>query len=104
MKANNNKSAYSDYTTLITRKTLIKNRLGLHARAASKLVEVAQAYSARIDIRNADQTANGKSIMSVLMLAAGKDSELSIQAEGEDATEAVEAIIALIDNLFGEEE
>ncbi|MEX2326352.1 MAG: HPr family phosphocarrier protein [Pseudomonadales bacterium] len=89
---------------MITRTIVIKNKLGLHARAASKLVEVALSYSAKIEIGHSENLVNCKSIMSVLMLAAGKGTELSVRAQGEDEAEAVEAIVALIDNLFGEAE
>lgn len=82
----------------------IVNRLGLHARAAAKLVRLANRYDAEIRLVRDDIEVNGKSIMGVLMLAANKDSLLSVRAEGPDAPDAVEAIGALIADKFGEGE
>lgn len=83
--------------------TLI-NKLGLHARAASKLVETAQAFSSDIHISLGDANANGKSIMSLLILAAPCGSELTIVAEGSDEQETIDALSALISQRFGEPE
>lgn len=86
------------------RRVLIKNELGLHARAASKLVQLASKYPVDVQIGREDMMVNSKSIMGVLMLAAAKGTELEVVATGEDAacTEALDAIEALIDDLFGE--
>lgn len=89
---------------MITRTATICNKLGLHARAASHLVRTAQEFGAQISIRNGTQQANGKSIMSVLMLQATIGTEVSIEAEGDDAERAVEAIVKLIEDRFGEDE
>ena len=82
----------------------IVNRLGLHARAATQLVHCASAFAAESWITLGERRVNAKSIMGVLTLAATKGSEVNIEAEGGDAEEAVAAIVALIQNRFGEEE
>jgi phosphotransferase system HPr (HPr) family protein len=89
---------------VITKTAIICNKLGLHARAASNLIRTSQEFGARICIRNGTQEANGKSIMSVLMLQATIGTELSIEAEGDDEERAVDAIVKLIENRFGEDE
>ncbi len=81
----------------------IKNRLGLHARAASRFVQVANKFSSEIFIAKDEQEVNGKSIMGILILAATCGSEVIIRAEGDDANEAVCAIGELIDRGFDEE-
>jgi len=89
---------------MISKKIALINKLGLHARAASKLVTVAQGYSSDISIDFGDKNANAKSIMSLLVLAAPYQSELMLTVNGEDEQEAHDAIKALIDNRFDEEE
>lgn len=83
---------------------IIKNKLGLHARAANKLVDVTTQYSSSITIEHQAKTVDGKSIMSVMLLAAAKGTELTIITDGNDETEAMSAITGLIDNLFDEAE
>ena len=82
----------------------IINKLGLHARAATKLVHLADRYAAETKLIKGDKTVNAKSIMGIMMLAASKGTELTITAEGEDEQEALDAIVTLINNKFGEEE
>jgi phosphocarrier protein HPr len=82
----------------------VKNRLGLHARAATKLVQLASSFPCDIVISRAGQSANAKSVMGVLLLCGSQGSKLQIEATGSDAAEAVRQIGALIDNRFGEEE
>jgi phosphocarrier protein len=82
----------------------IKNKLGLHARAANKLIDTSSQFGCNINIRHKEKEANGKSIMAVMLLAAPKGSELEISADGSDEQLAVEALCALIDNLFDEGE
>lgn len=89
---------------MISRRATIVNRLGLHARAAARLVNCASGFKADIWLRKDDQSINGKSIMGVLTLAAGKGSELTIEADGADQEQAVEAITSLIRDRFGEDE
>ena len=81
----------------------ILNRLGLHARAAAKLVRLANGFSSEIRVAKDGIEVNGKSIMGVLMLAAPKDTKILIRAIGPDAEEAVAAIGELIAGKFGEE-
>ncbi len=81
----------------------ILNRLGLHARAAAKLVRLANGFASEIRVAKDGMEVNGKSIMGVLMLAAPRDSKILIRAIGPDAEEAVTAIGELIASKFGEE-
>ncbi len=81
---------------------LIKNKLGLHARAAGLLVRTANKYKAEISIEKDGMVANAKSIMGVMMLAAAMGSRISIKAEGTDARKAVRALGRLIESKFGE--
>ena len=80
----------------------IVNRLGLHARAAARFATVAGEYAAEITVHFGDHSANGKSIMGLMMLAAGQGSELELIVEGDDAEQAVAGIRALVDDGFGE--
>jgi phosphocarrier protein len=82
----------------------IINKLGLHARAASRLVETAQAYSANITISQGSSQANGKSIMALLVLAAPCNTTLELNVDGEDEVEAMDALVSLIHNRFDESE
>jgi phosphocarrier protein len=89
----------------LTERTLeIKNKLGLHARAAAKLVHVAARFRCDIKIRKGDEEVDGKSILGILLLAAGRGSQILIKADGEDETGAVDAIQALVDAKFDEGE
>jgi phosphocarrier protein HPr len=81
----------------------ILNRLGLHARAAAKLVRLANGFASEVLVLKDGMEVNGKSIMGVLMLAAPKDAKILIRAIGPDAEEAVAAIGELIAGKFGEE-
>jgi phosphocarrier protein HPr len=83
-------------------KVTIINRLGLHARAAAKFVQTAGHYGCTILVRRNDKEINGKSIMGVMMLAAGQGAELEIHTEGDDADAALAALEALIADRFGE--
>jgi phosphocarrier protein len=82
----------------------ITNVLGLHARAAAKLVSTAAAYQSQVSLEFAGQTADAKSIMAVMMLAAAKGSVINIICDGNDEQAALDAQINLIEGLFGEEE
>lgn len=82
----------------------IVNQLGLHARAAAKLVTLASKFSADIRIRKEGREVSGKSIMGVMMLAAAKGSEITLIAEGSDADQALAEITALVAQRFGEDE
>ncbi len=80
----------------------IINRLGLHARAAAKLVDCAAKFSCRIQIKKDQQVIDAKSIMSVMMLAAGKGTALTLMIDGENENAACNALTALIADRFGE--
>ncbi|MCY4562992.1 MAG: HPr family phosphocarrier protein [Gammaproteobacteria bacterium] len=80
------------------------NRLGLHARAAAKLVSVARTFASRITLEKDGAAVDGKSIMNILLLAAPVGSVLELTVEGEDEAEAFAAIEALIADRFGEDE
>ncbi|WP_028388603.1 HPr family phosphocarrier protein [Legionella fairfieldensis] len=82
----------------------IINKLGLHARASAKFVSLASRFQSHIDVTKGTKTVNGKSIMGIMMLAANKGSELTLQIEGPDEVEMGEAIVELINNYFGETE
>jgi phosphocarrier protein HPr len=82
----------------------IVNKLGLHARAAARLTEVAGGFAAEVWLSRNGRRVNAKSIMGVMMLAAGKGSRVLIEADGEDAEQALSALVKLIAERFGEEE
>lgn len=86
------------------KEVIVRNKLGLHARAAAKFIKLAEKYKSRIEITKDSRTVNGKSIMGILTLAAGKGSKIKIAAEGEDCVEAVDALCELVENKFGEDE
>lgn len=81
----------------------IINKLGLHARAAAKLVTLASKFSADVRVRKESREVSGKSIMGVMMLAAAKGSTITLIAEGDDAEQALDELTALIANRFDEE-
>jgi phosphocarrier protein len=89
---------------MISREVTISNKLGLHARAAAKLVGVASGYGADVLLDKQGQKVNGKSIMGVMMLAASKGTVLQLSVDGEDEDEALQALVTLIDDKFGEGE
>jgi phosphocarrier protein HPr len=89
---------------VIAKDVEIKNKLGLHARAAAKLVHTAARFKCDIKIRKGDEEVDGKSILGILLLAAGRGSVITLRADGEDEAEAVEAIEKLIDAKFDESE
>ncbi len=82
---------------------IIKNRLGLHARAAAKFVETTSKFASTIKVSKDGIEVDGKSIMGLLTLIAGKGSKITVVADGPDAKEALDEIEKLIDNKFGEE-
>ena len=89
---------------MIRATTIISNRLGLHARASAKLTKLAGSFRSEIFLSRNGRRVNAKSIMGVMMLAAGLGSEVILEAEGEQAQEAVDALLALIHDKFGEGE
>lgn len=90
-------------TDTVTRQLQIVNHKGLHARAAAKLVEVAEGFDARAVISHDGHSADGDSIMGLLMLAAACGETVDLQATGPDAAALADAIAALVANKFGEE-
>jgi phosphocarrier protein HPr len=88
----------------VVRKIEIKNKLGLHARAAALLVQTVNRFSAQVTISKDGQTADGRSIMGVLTLAATQGSRIQVEAVGADAEQAVKAIEKLVDKRFNENE
>lgn len=89
---------------MITHDITIINKLGLHARAAAKFVSTASAFSCEIKVSKDGQQVDGKSIMSVMMLAASKGTELQLHFDGADAIKAQRALVELINNRFDEGE
>ena len=87
-----------------SREVTIVNKLGLHARAAAKLVTTASGFGAEIKLRRGDREVNGKSIMGVMMLAASKGVELELEIDGADERACRDAIVTLIADRFGEGE
>lgn len=89
---------------MIHSNTTIINKLGLHARASAKLSKLAGSFPCEVWIAKGDRRVNAKSIMGVMMLAAGVDSEIVVDTDGEREQEAMQAILALIADRFGEAE
>jgi phosphocarrier protein len=85
------------------REFVIKNRLGLHARAAAQLVQTANRFRAEVTVEKDGLEVNGKSIMGILMLAAPQGSRISVAVSGEDAEQAITAIGQMIEDGFGED-
>jgi len=83
---------------------IIVNKYGLHARPAMQLVELANGFSSKIELSTNSITVDGKSIMSVMRLGAAKGTTLRIVADGDDSNDAVDAIIGLVNDGFGEME
>jgi len=88
---------------MLNKEITIINKLGLHARAAAKFVSLASGFESEILLRRNDKTVNGKSIMGVMMLAAGCGSTVELSAEGSDEELAVRELEALIADRFGED-
>ncbi len=88
---------------MIRQEYTIKNRLGLHARAAAQLVKTANRFRSEILVEKEDIEVNGKSIMGLLMLAAPQGSRIAVSVSGTDAEQAMEAIGQLINDGFGEQ-
>jgi phosphocarrier protein len=88
---------------MIERETEIVNRLGLHARAAAKLVHMAGGFQSRMTVVKDGEEVDAKSILGILLLAAGQGSQITIRCDGQDEDEALRAVTALIANRFDEE-
>ena len=88
---------------MIEKETEIVNRLGLHARAAAKLVHIAGRFQSKVTVEKDGEEVDAKSILGVLLLAAGQGSQVTIRCEGADEQDALRAVIDLIANRFDEE-
>lgn len=86
------------------RQITIINKLGLHARAAAKFVNLAKSFESNVELIHGDNRVDGKRIMSVMLLGASQNTELTLATEGDDAEEALAALCALIEDRFGEDE
>jgi phosphocarrier protein HPr len=89
---------------MIRTNTTISNKLGLHARASAKLTKLAGSYPCEVWMSRGDRRVNAKSIMGVMMLAAGQGIDVVIETSGEKEQECMEALLALINDKFGEGE
>ena len=89
---------------MIQQEVQIINKLGLHARASAKLTQLASSFKCEVMMSRNGRRVNAKSIMGVMMLAAGKGSAVTIETSGPDEAEAAQAIVALINDYFGEGE
>ena len=87
---------------MLQREVEILNKLGLHARASAKLTQLAARYQSEVQMSRNGRKVNAKSIMGVMMLAAGKGSKVVIETDGPDEGDAMEAIVSLIGDCFGE--
>ncbi len=88
---------------MLKRELLISNKLGLHARASAKLTKLASEFVSDIWLSRGSRRVNAKSIMGVMMLAAAKGSTVTLETEGDDEAEAIDALTSLISSGFGEE-
>lgn len=88
---------------MIERQTEIVNRLGLHARAAAKLVHTAGGFQSRVTVVKDGEEVDAKSILGILLLAAGQGSHITVRCDGQDEEEALQAVTKLIANRFDEE-
>ena len=91
-------------TVMLQQDVLIINKLGLHARASAKLTQLASQFPCEVWMSRAGRRVNAKSIMGVMMLAAAKGSTITIETSGEKEQEAMNAIVALVNDYFGEGE
>ncbi|MGM0952064.1 MAG: HPr family phosphocarrier protein [Pseudomonadota bacterium] len=89
---------------MLCRPVTIINKLGLHARATAKLVATASEFDSNVQVRGKGREVDAKNIMQVMMLAASQGTEVELVADGPDEEEAIEALVALIDDYFGEGE
>jgi len=85
------------------REVTIRNRLGLHARAAARFVHLASRFQSHVNVTRGSQTMDGRSIMGILLLAAAKGSVLTLSTDGEDEQAALDALCAFIESGFGED-
>jgi phosphotransferase system HPr (HPr) family protein len=89
---------------MVEKKVIVTHKVGLHARPASIFVQTAAKFASDITVACEDRTANAKSILTILTLGAHKGTEITISADGADAEEAVNTLVELVENNFGEDE
>ncbi|WP_031408765.1 HPr family phosphocarrier protein [Thiomonas sp. FB-Cd] len=89
---------------MLKRELIIANKLGLHARASAKLTKLASEFASDVWLSKGSRRVNAKSIMGVMMLAAGQGSKIAVEADGDDAQQALDQIALLVDDKFGEGE
>jgi phosphocarrier protein len=87
---------------MLRREIEIVNKLGLHARASAKLTQLAAKFDSDVQVERNGRKVNAKSIMGVMMLAAGKGSKITLEVAGADEVQAMEALCSLVSNCFGE--
>jgi phosphocarrier protein HPr len=92
-----------DSSGSITKQMLVSNKLGIHARPAAMFVKVANRFSCNVFVEKDGEKVNGKSIMGLMMLAAGPGSKVTIEADGNDANAAIAELEALLNSKFNEE-
>lgn len=88
---------------MIRREVRVRNRLGLHARAAARFVHTANRFRSRVTASRDGRTMDGKSILGILLLAAAQGTLLELSADGDDENEALDALVSLVESGFGEE-
>ncbi|MBN8888915.1 MAG: serine kinase [Rhodospirillales bacterium 70-18] len=93
-----------DGGTVLSRTLTICNKRGLHARAAAKFVTLAERFGAAVDVLKDGQSVSARSIMGLMMLGAGQGSTIELRAEGWDAKEAIDALAALVESGFNEQD
>lgn len=89
---------------MIKQQIKIINKLGLHARASSKFTQTAGRFKSEVWVTRKEKRVNGKSIMGLMMLAAAQGCEIELETDGPDETQAMDALVGLINNYFGEDE
>ncbi|NBY32812.1 MAG: HPr family phosphocarrier protein [Betaproteobacteria bacterium] len=89
---------------MLKQTTTVINKLGLHARASAKLTKIAGAFPCQVWVSKGERRVNAKSIMGVMMLAAGIGSEIEIETDGDQEAQAMDALLALLADKFGEGE
>ena len=96
--------AKNDNNIIVTKELTIVNKLGLHARAASKLAQLCQQFTSTINLELEDKKADANSIMAIMLLAGGQGKTVKVTVQGVDAPQALQAISQLISDKFDEEE
>ena len=98
-----NKSDTTPASPQLVKELLVQNKMGIHARPAAMIVRITNKFKADVFVEKDEEQVNGKSIMGLMMLAAGKGSILTVTAEGDDAALVIQEIEQLINTRFGEE-